>query len=214
MTALVPKFPGEVWDGLSENQLRESLQDDINPNAQDWDRIVTEVISMQTVAATQGELDTVSGDLTTLSGDVDTLSTDFDALNDSFNVTMQNDDPMVAIPPGTPVYVSGANLVDLAKADAASTAVVLGLATASIAGDEAGVLRTSGALTLTTGQWDAVTGGSGGLTAGSVYYLSEATAGLLTTTAPSMMGEQVVPVGIALNATTLLVRVDHPFEIA
>jgi len=37
-----------------------------------------------------------------------------------------------------------------------------------------------------SGQWDAITGASGGLTAGSAYYL-DTTAGLLTTTAPAAM---------------------------
>lgn len=190
MAELVPLFPLEVWDGLSENTLRVSLQDNINPNSQDWDRIVTEVVSMQETVATQEDLD---------------------AFND---VTLENSDAMDPIPVGSPVYVSGASAVALAQADAAATAAVLGLAKATIAAEMEGAIVESGPLTLTTAQWDVVTGGSGGLTAGSIYYLSAATAGELTTTAPSGGGEQVVPVGIALSDVTLLIRIGYPVEIS
>jgi hypothetical protein len=44
-----------------------------------------------------------------------------------------------------------------------------------------------------------------GLTAGEVYFLSAATAGLLTTTEPTVIGQVSVPVGVASSATTLYV---------
>lgn len=64
----------------------------------------------------------------------------------------------------------------------------------------------SGPLTLTTAQWDAITGGSGGLTTSDAYYLAVGgTAdGRLTVTRPSGSGDAIVQVGVALNRTTLL----------
>lgn len=41
-------FPTSVWNGLSDNPERGSLNDDIAPNSQDWDKIVVEVIATQT----------------------------------------------------------------------------------------------------------------------------------------------------------------------
>jgi hypothetical protein len=41
-------YPGSVWNGLSDNPARSSLNDDIPPDTRDWDRIVSEVIATQT----------------------------------------------------------------------------------------------------------------------------------------------------------------------
>jgi hypothetical protein len=116
-----------------------------------------------------------------------------------------------AIVIGTPVYVSGAGQVKKAKADAAGTAPVLGLVkTASIAGDAAGSIQTSGVMPATTGQWDSVCGTTGGLTPGAAYYLSEDTAGLMTETAPTGVGELVVKVGLALSTTEMMIDPERP----
>lgn len=58
-------------------------------------------------------------------------------------------------------------------------------------------------LTANTAQWDAVSGGTGGLTPGSVYYLSGSTAGSISTTPPAGTGKYVLPVGVSLNTTTM-----------
>lgn len=109
-----------------------------------------------------------------------------------------------AIVKGTPVYVSSATQVDKAQANAAGTKNVLGLvAQASIAAAGSGVIQTDGILTCTTGEWDAVAGTTGGLTAGTLYYLSDATAGQITSTAPSGAGKYIAPIGLALSPTEL-----------
>jgi hypothetical protein len=108
----------------------------------------------------------------------------------------------------TPVYVVSAGTMDKAKADAAGTTDVLGLVKdASIAASATGNVQTDGVLVATTAQWDAVTGGSGGLTAGSKYYLDPDTAGMLTTTAPTTTGDFVAPVGKALSTTELEITI-------
>jgi len=117
-----------------------------------------------------------------------------------------NGESSAAIVIGAPVYVSAADTVKRAKADAASTAAVVGLAyEASTSASSLGLIKPDGVLKATTTQWDAVTGGSGGLTAGSLYYLDAATAGKLTTTSPSTAGQYVVKVGRALSSTELMV---------
>lgn len=100
------------------------------------------------------------------------------------------------------VYVSGANAVKLANANSSATTNVVGLVSASsIASSATGAIAFAGVLTATTGQWDAVTGQSGGLTFGATYFLSNVTNGALTTTAPT--SGHVVPVGIALGTTRM-----------
>lgn len=69
----------------------------------------------------------------------------------------------------------------------------------------------SGLLTLTLARWNAVTGAeAGGLVAGSYYYLSDATPGKLTTTAPVTTGHFVIRVGLAITPTTMSVQIGFP----
>ena len=111
-----------------------------------------------------------------------------------------------AIPIGTPVYVSAANACQPSRANATGTAKVVGLVSATtIAAAATGTIRKDGTLTATTAQWDVITGQTGGLTAGGSYFLSEATAGRLTTTAP-VVG-WVLPVGVALSTTDFEIQV-------
>lgn len=115
-----------------------------------------------------------------------------------------------AAPIGSPVYISAANNFALARANAGATARPIALVKdASIAASAAGFVQTDGVLEATTAQWDTITGQTGGLTPGSVYFLSAATAGRLTTTAPTSSGEYVVRVGIAVSSTGLEISI-HP----
>jgi len=115
---------------------------------------------------------------------------------------------------GSPVYPDAAGSVDLAKADAAATVEVLGLVkNVSITAAASGNIQTDGVLAATTGQWDAVTGDVGGLTAGSVYYLDPDTAGMLTTTGPTTTGDFVVRVGIGLSTTELEISIMPPIKL-
>lgn len=90
--------------------------------------------------------------------------------------------------------LSGASFSELAQA--------IGIVIADGEGD-ACLVQSGGLVTLITDVWDSVTKQSGGLTPGSVYYLSNIV-GSLTTTAPDVSGTFVVQVGIAFNPTTLL----------
>lgn len=111
-----------------------------------------------------------------------------------------------------PAYVSAANTFQLARANASGTTRPIGLVkSTSIAASASGSIQTDGVFVATTTQWDAVTGGSGGLTAGSIYWLSEATAGRLTTTAPS--SGYVVKVGQALSTTDMEISIGSPIKL-
>ncbi len=109
---------------------------------------------------------------------------------------------------GMPVYLSAAGTVKKAKGDAASTSLVAGLMTGTVASSATGEMQLNGQLTATTAQWDALTGGSGGLTAGAYYYISAATAGLITSTSTSDPDQFPVKIGLALSTTVMLIDID------
>ena len=139
------------------------------------------------------------------SGDtLDAVVTEVDLISRTNN----NASPIVI---GHAVYPDGNGTVDLAQADASGTVEVLGLVQeTSIAAAASGYIQTDGILTATTGQWDAVAGTTGGLTAGTVYYLDPDTPGLLTATAPTTGGDYVVRIGVGLSTTELEITFQPP----
>ncbi len=121
---------------------------------------------------------------------------------------------LVDAEPGLPVFISfiaevgGITTVqqsDVRAQPDGSFATVSGIV-ASV--NESGTVQvqTSGLLTLTTAQWDAVTGDSGGLLQGSAYYVSVDPVGQLTSDAPAGPGQFVSRIGFAVSATTMLVE--------
>jgi hypothetical protein len=137
------------------------------------------------------------------SGDtLDTRAEQFQLINDEVA-------PVVI---GAPVYPDVAGGFKKAQANASATKDVIGLVgqSPSIANGVAGAITLDGILTATTAQWDAVTGDAGGLTFKAKYYLDPATAGKITKTAPSTIGQWVVEVGEALSATDMKINVMPP----
>ena len=109
-----------------------------------------------------------------------------------------------AITVGQAVYISGSDTVKKAKADASGTSDVTGFVVdTTIASSASGSIQTGGTLT-----------GLSGLTAGSRYYLSAATAGAITTTPPSGSGQFIVPVGFAVNTTDILIEFEPSIQLA
>ncbi len=112
------------------------------------------------------------------------------------------------------VYIDGNDSVDLAKADAAGTMDMIGLVKdVTIVSSADGMVQTDGILAATTGQWDAVTGDTGGLTAGTVYYLDASTAGFITSTAPITVSQFVVQLGRAISTTEMEISICDPIKL-
>lgn len=109
---------------------------------------------------------------------------------------------------GQIVYASAADHADKARANAVGTSKVIGFAKTAIGSGAAVNVQTNGVLALTTTEWDAIMGTSGGLTFNTFYFLSAATAGLGTATAPSTVGQTVVLLGVALSTTELLIGIE------
>jgi len=105
---------------------------------------------------------------------------------------------------GAPVYMTAADHVNKAQANATGTCDVVGLVyDTTIGTGAAGNVIVDGVMTATTTQWDAVAGTSGGLTFNTIYYLDPATVGKITATPPATAGQFSVLVGRALSTTEL-----------
>lgn len=128
------------------------------------------------------------------------------------NIVTKTNNSGGALVIGQALFVTGTN-ADLAQANAQSTIRVAGLALAGAAIAAPVDILTDGILTATTGEWDAVTGDTGGLTPGSDYFLSAATGGGLTLTAPTAAGEFVVRVGHAVSTTELEIEIQQPIKL-
>lgn len=103
----------------------------------------------------------------------------------------------VAANVGAPLYLN-LGVYTLAKADAANTAEVVGVIDAIIDTNTFN-LKEAGSVTVNT----AVSGG-GALVAGTVYFLSAATAGQITATEPTTVGYVSKPLGVANSTTTMI----------
>lgn len=138
---------------------------------------------------------------------------------DTFSVTgaqyssrsVTNGEGAAAIVIGAPVYASAADTVKKAQANAKATSKLAGLGLdASISAAGVGNIITSGILVATTAQWDAVAGTTGGLTFNTEYFLDPTTAGKITATPPTTVGQCVVLVGVAISATELELQIQPP----
>jgi hypothetical protein len=114
---------------------------------------------------------------------------------------------------GCPVYIDAAGSFNKANAAAVGTAKVIGFAAAGISAAASGIIQTDGILACTTGEWDAVAGTTGGLAAGTEYYLASS-AGLISSTAPSGAGNYVVKVGTAISTTELEISIGDSVKLA
>jgi len=85
----------------------------------------------------------------------------------------------------------------------------------SVNGDGTVQVQTGNFMTLTTAQWDTLTGGSGGLLPGNVYYVAFSTqdSNLLRGTMIDQAGFMSARIGMAASATTMLISPQEPVQI-
>jgi len=131
--------------------------------------------------------------------------------NGYFNGSVLTNSESSTVSAGMAVYTDGAGTFKKGVANAGATSLIAGLAYADIAAAASGVVDTAGEMTLTTAQWDAVTGQTGGLTAGARYYLDATTGGHITSTVPG--SGFLVVVGQALSPTKMLVRIGNKIQL-
>lgn len=119
-----------------------------------------------------------------------------------------------ALPAGSVVRPSGANLAVAAKADNVTDgAGTLGLCIRASQANEPCPVRFAGPVELTHAQWDAIAGTSGGLVPNTPYFLSAATGGFITSVAPSASGSIALQVGVAISSTVLVVQIHNQYSV-
>ena len=124
-------------------------------------------------------------------------------------ITLASEEITDATTIGMAVYPSSTGKFKQAKADATGTKDVIGLCrAASIAAGLSGDIQLDGPLSVA--DWTSIIGAAT-LTTGSIYYLSGATKGLLTATAP--VTGWVVEVGIALSTLILQIKIRQPVKL-
>lgn len=104
---------------------------------------------------------------------------------------------------GNPVTFNGSAWVK-AQADTNDN-VAIGIVSA-VSGSTFTVMLTGG-ITLTTGQWDVVTGLVGGLVPGDIYFTSDATAGMLTSVEPALSNPMIKAIS---NTTAVAITQYRP----
>jgi len=125
-------------------------------------------------------------------------------------LTLTNNESSQGLVPGNAVYCNAAGGCKRAQANASSTSSLVGLSITTTAAAGTATIQTLGNVTLTTGHWDAVTGQTGGLTAGSAYYVDPANPGKLTTTGPTTSGQFWAQAGLAVSTTTIRLAIQGP----
>lgn len=131
------------------------------------------------------------------------------AVEPTISALTNNESTTVAI--ANAVYVDSTGTFRKANANSASTSSPVGLAKAAIGAATVGAIATSGEVTATTGEWDLVTGQSGGLTPNAIYFLDNVTAGKLTSTVPG--SGYLTQVGQAISATKMVVRIGERIQL-
>jgi uncharacterized membrane protein len=112
---------------------------------------------------------------------------------------------------GTPVVLNSGQFFNAIANNSNKIRVVGLVLDTSVSSGTTGNVQTSGIFSATTTQWDAITGGSGGLSPGP-YYLS-LTSGQLTNSSPISTGQYVVEIGLALSSTKLKLQIQSPISL-
>lgn len=121
------------------------------------------------------------------------------------------------IPAGAPVRKTGDNTIELAQGNSTKKGVI-GIAYEPIPVGQTKLILIEGTMTMPTGDWDLITGGSGGLVNDDApYFLDFSTAGKLQKTpnidtAPST--SYLVAVGYAINPNKLKLDIDAPIRVS
>jgi hypothetical protein len=114
---------------------------------------------------------------------------------------------------GNWMYADATGGAKKAKADASTTVQVVGISLTAAAAAGSAVVQGSGIVALTTGQWDAIAGTTGGLAVNTPYFLSAATAGAMSATPPATAGQKIVRLGIGLGPTKMRIAIQAPIGL-
>ena len=124
----------------------------------------------------------------------------------------------VTLNAGDVVYIDSSGTLNLADGSASASKYPIGFVrgkddgtTSNIAAGSQVEVQTDG--TFTVSDWTNILGSST-LSPGTKYYLSSATAGNISATAPTSSNHFIVPVGRALSTTAMYIEVGEPIKLA
>lgn len=165
------------------------------------------VVNLGAVATGGGGLASVTHD-TTMRGDGNATPLSVIAVDGGTRWPLANNQG-ADVPAGSPVYADGDGAFKLANASLAASSFPAGLTQSDIADGATGFVQTHGPISLTTDQWDAICGTTGGLVAGTRYYLDVA-AGTLTPNPPSGAGQSITLCIQAFSTTDANICIQPP----
>lgn len=224
-----PRFPSEIWDGTTP--ANPSILDNKAGDTEFSARYRAEIIALEnTLNEYLDMLETIKNygvgnsllgvkdDGTELEYKVLVGGTGITITHGPGSITLETTDGSFSLSAvvdadveiGTPVRMKANEHLALAQADDVTTTYVTGLATANTLTTFTGTYTSDGQVTRS--DWTSIAG-TALLTPGATYFLSAATAGMITATAPSTETEFVVRVGRAINITTLDVEIDWPISL-
>lgn len=96
---------------------------------------------------------------------------------------------------------------------ATNNAGVIAFCTEEVLPAESGIFQVDGILSLTKDQWDNITGDTGGLRPGKIYFLDDSDVSKITRTAPSTTGHYIVRLGIAINKINFAISIGIPTKL-
>jgi len=119
---------------------------------------------------------------------------------------------------GDVVYINSSGALNLANASATASKYPIGFVrgeddgtTSNISGGSNIEVQTDGSFVLS--DWTNVLGATT-LSPGTKYYLSSATAGNITATAPTSSNHFIVPIGRAISTTAMYIEIGEPIKLA
>ena len=205
------KFPFEIWNGLTSTTGDLGIRKP--PDAAMGNRLRAEIRGIE--AFLQPYIVDIGG-LHAYGSPGDVLTVDVSGVGfewapggrDTIELANNNPDALVI---GNAVYLKTTGEMAKAQANMANAIEFLGLvADVIIPVATSGNIQVDGFLETTTERWDAVTGDSGGLITGSIYFLDPNTAGKITRTAPTTANQYIIRIGRAISATTIRIQTTIP----
>ncbi len=227
-------FPDSIWDGLTYQF--DSIQIDKDPSFFWKDSATQEIRALEQYLIDRGDLfeffDSLGPANSVVGVKIDSSGLTYREFVAGSGITIEHTDDattftatgggatstvnMTNVDSGsvikaTPVYTFSNSTFKKAQANTQTTIRLVGLTVATITQDAEGSIQTDGVFTASTGEWDTVTGDSGGLTPDATYYLSETITGKLKVTVPT--SGYVVPVGFAVSTTQLKLNLNTTVQL-
>jgi len=224
----IPLFPDELWDGTTGSYPDRNIDSAGDPLLNN--RKISEIVALEAVLhsylALLDLLKSVGSANSILGVDAAGIALEYKSLIEGAGVTINHGAEAITISAsvdnyhtaeadaqikiGYPIYLAADGHVNPAQANSANAAQVAGFSITDTAITFACKYITEGRVV--RADWTDIVGAVL-LTPGATYFLDAATAGQITTIAPTTGGQYVVRVGRAINTITLDIEIELPIRL-